>query len=129
MTLLRRVSRPRRPLRAVACSAGLVLLSLLVASPLEAQGAEVSVRIGVAGGGAMCPASVVPGVELRTLGRLHAFGSIDAYLTRMGESNPCVTRLPGNMERYRRAETSPPRMLRGAGWCGEAGFFRPGARV
>lgn len=110
--------------------ASLPLLALsLAAAPLSAQGPEISLRLGVAGGPALCVPALVPGVEVRTPGALHAVAGVDAYLSRVAEHPHCGESVGGNVERYRRAETSPPRMRLGAEWDGAVGGVGASARA
>lgn len=106
-----------------------VLAPLLAAAPLAGQGAEVSLRLGVAGGTALCLAHLVPGVEVRTPGRLHGFGGVDAYLTRYGNRPRCEEPRGPSTVLSRRAETSPPRFRLGAEWGGTAGGAATGVRA
>ncbi|HEX2091142.1 MAG TPA: hypothetical protein VHG28_02025 [Longimicrobiaceae bacterium] len=113
-----------------------VLLGLLAAAPpLAGQGAAgsgtaVSFRIGIAGGPGACRLLVVPGVEVRTPGRLRAVGVLDTYLFRVTETDPCrSTAEPAAPERTTYLPLAPPRLRLGAGWRGTMGELHTGARA
>ncbi len=116
-------------------SSALLLALLLGGPPLAAQaaggsGAAVSLRLGIAGGRGLCGAALVPGVEVRTPGRLHAVGVLDAYLTPSRDRDDCRRTVgPTGTERFVAAPTSPPRLRLGAGWTAGVGEASAEARA
>jgi hypothetical protein len=87
----------------------------------------VAFRLGVAGGRALRGVVLVPGVELRTPGRVHAVAVADAYLLPNQEADPDPP--TGHTTRVVRAPLSPPRLRLGVGADGTVGALRTEARV
>lgn len=121
-----RSDRTRARLTLLVCT-----LATAPAPALAAQepGPGVGLRLGVGGGGGLCAPALLPGVEVRTGGRLYGVAVLDTYLSRSKDRDPCgARRSPEGREEVTRIPLTAPRMRAGVGVAGSPGGVDADAR-